>query len=154
MRALLASAFVAVVLVACVGDDPSPVPSGGDAGGSSGSSGAAGALSITCDAKTACTGSDHCCGGANHDWIGSACKPDCAGVYELRCDDATDCGAGQVCCYTTDGGARATASFCAAACRAEEKELQLCKLGATGECATGSCTTLTQFSPSGLARCK
>ncbi len=169
-RSTFASVVVAgAVVVACVGDDPSPAPPGtttsGDGGassssstsstssGGSSSSSGGGTRSVGCDAKTTCTGTDLCCG-VGIDWIGASCKPDCGGAYSLRCDDAADCGQGQVCCYTTDGGARAVASFCADACRPEKSEKQLCKLGAAGECKAGSCTPLTQFSPNGLAKCE
>ena len=154
MRAALVFALT-VVLVACVGSDPTPVVVANDGGssGASGSSGGSGTRSIGCDAKTTCSGTDLCCG-VGTDWIGAACKADCAGAYSLACDDEADCGSGQVCCYKTDGGARAVASFCAASCRADQQELQLCKSSNPGECKTGSCTPLTQFSPNGLSACK
>jgi hypothetical protein len=157
VRAAAPILVATVVLVACVGSDPTPIVVNNDGGssgtsGSSGSSGGTGTRSIGCDAKTTCTGTDLCCG-VGTDWIGSACKADCGGAYYLTCDDATDCTGGQVCCYKTDGGARAVASYCAASCRPEQQELQLCKPGSS-ECKTGSCTPLTQFSPNGLAACK
>jgi hypothetical protein len=149
---------ITFVVIGCVGDDPEPASSSSSSGStssssSSSSSGGSGARSIVCDAKTTCTGTDKCCG-VGTDWIGSACKADCGGAYSLTCDDAKDCGAGQVCCYKSDGGARAVASYCAAECRADKLEKQLCALGAAGECKTGACTPITEFSPSGLARCE
>ena len=178
---MLSVLFVGAV-VACTGSDPEIFPPNGnpstngdggaggstnDAGGSdSGStnsttdgggsdSGDGGSLhprSVSCDATSICTGTDKCCGQGN-DWIPAVCKADCGGAYSLWCDDAKDCETGQVCCYVTDGGARATASFCAASCRPEKDEHQLCN--SATECSPPGqvCTPISEFSPSGLSRC-
>lgn len=167
-----------MALMACTGDDPVSVPttsqsldasitpdasvtpdaapSSVDASSAADAADAwgrdASARSVTCDAKATCSGADKCCG-VGTDWIDASCKTDCGGAYSLSCDDATDCAQGELCCYVTDGGARAVASFCAASCRPEKNEMQLCAIGGPAECATGSCTPLTAFSPSGLAHC-
>lgn len=121
-----------------------------DSGGKD-SGGPGGNRTITCETSV-CTGADKCCS-VGIDWPGATCKPDCAGSpYSLTCDDATDCGAGMLCCYTTDGGARAAGTYCAATCPVASDKGQLCKT--TEECPPARvCSTLTQFSPSGLSRC-
>ncbi len=173
-RRILPSALLfAVVVVGCVGDDPTPptdtpsTPDGGsDAGtppasddgsdastSTEGGSSSGGQRSLTCNGTSTCTGTDECCGIGN-DWIGASCKADCGGAYSLSCDDAGDCTDGQVCCYVTDGGARAVASYCAAKCDVSKKEKQLCAVGGSDECVEGSCLPLTEFSPNGLGACK
>lgn len=168
---VVVSTGILLLTVACVGDEPVTVTKVPDDGSSSSNSSSGGSDSsssgaidsgvetggpsssaaVVCEGKT-CHSPDRCCG-VGTDWIDAACKPDCDGAYFLLCDDASDCGAGEVCCYTTDGGARATASFCAASCKAPQ-ENQLCKVDAKNECTAGSCSPLTMFSPSGLATCR
>jgi hypothetical protein len=161
---------VLVVLVACVGDDPVTTPgssgssgSSDDAGtsGDSGSSGDSGTLPggfradrvITCNNGPECKGAQLCCG-TGTDWLGVSCKDNCAGAYQLQCNDRADCAGAGVCCMVTDGGARATNSYCAEKCEGTNVQ-QLCLLGGSGECpAATSCQPLTMFSPNGLAKCK
>ena len=150
--------LIAVALVSCVGDDPKTT--NGSSSGTSGTSGASGTVqagysadrAIGCNNETECKGGQICCGTGN-DWLKVSCQESCGASYKLQCDDRSDCATGNVCCMVTDLGARATNSFCQPSCSAANEQ-QLCKQGVSGECAKGTCTSLTEFSPNGLAKCK
>lgn len=139
---------VAVVLVACVGDDPPPTKGGVDGGtvGTVDSAPPTVTRSINCNSNAVCTGNDVCCS-LNNTWAKGTgtCKPTCGAERTFACDDASDCATGLVCCMTTDGGAQAIAASCAASCSGSQE--QLCSLTAS-ECTGGkSCMARAMFSP-------